>query len=145
VRLIDGTINYSEAKRKVSVEKVDEEVCVQIAKNSFYSLAKFEQLSPKHKTMLENYIGLIVKDGVEVEVFLPPYHPKYYMAIVERKDLKMVIEAEKYIRNLCKNRKIVCLGSYDPNKIGFSGSDFYDYMHPKRESLNKYLSRAYKK
>lgn len=47
------------------------------------------------------------------------------------------MEAEKYILNLAKRKRIDVYSSYDPKKAGCSEEDFLDGMHLRRSSVGK--------
>jgi len=108
-----------------------------ISRKKIYGLKHFVKIDPELRKMLERLLDLMKRDGVEVSLFLSPYHPVVYDYISTADDYRIMLEVENYLRVLADENGIRIVGSYDPIRLNLSKTDFYDGMHPTTEAINK--------
>jgi phosphatidylserine/phosphatidylglycerophosphate/cardiolipin synthase-like enzyme len=88
-----------------------------------------------------NFLALLKKDGVEVVIYLPAFHPLRYQ-IMNGMDEKYAFkyrkhafeEVEKAIRSVAKNRDVTVVGSYDPAQAHIGETEFMDGVHQRSEA-----------
>ena len=81
--------------------------------------------------------------GVDITIFLAPYHPYVYKHMVELGDKKIVSDVEHYLRTMAKNNNLTVKGSYDPSRSDCVEEEFYDGMHPKESCVNRIFQENY--
>lgn len=135
VKLPDGSVINSESMRSADVERVRKDVVDYLAKAEIYGLESFSVLDPNLRLQFEALLQSLYKKNVRVILFLPSFHPLTYNYIKNHQQYRAVIDTEDYLRSLAKEKKMLLIGSYDPQSVGFTEADFYDFMHPKREAV----------
>ena len=86
-------------------------------------------------------LGRLRDEGIQITLFMAPYHPDMYAALVhEGSPYRAVLLAEQHMRLLAKNRALALIGSFDPANAGCEAADFYDEMHPKPSCLSKIMA-----
>ena len=88
--------------------------------------------------IFKNLIELYQKNGAKVAFVLTPYHKCVFSAENE-KNWSYLREVEKRTQSLATEGKIAIYGSYDPEKIGCTEDEFFDFMHPRRSCLAKII------
>jgi hypothetical protein len=91
--------------------------------------------------LLDAFLRDVKRRGVMVIVWLAPYHPRAYEALVAGEGASGLTRAEGQIRALGEAHGISVLGSYDPNLSGTDGEAFIDSNHLRRESANALVAR----
>ncbi|HEX5330052.1 DUF1574 family protein [Sulfuricurvum sp.] len=104
-----------------------------------YSVENFNELS--NTSLFEQLITHLQNNGVEVVLFLPPYHPIAYRYFLNHPKYKYVLEAETYLQTLSHKQNIPLFGSYNPDLYGLTSTDFTDGMHAKTSALQKILQK----
>jgi hypothetical protein len=139
-RLTDGTITYGNELRNTSKGKVEDS-----AKNyingDVYSIEKFNKISEKIQTEFENFIIILLQNGVEIEFLIMPYHPIVWSYIGKNDKYKTVKEVESYIYEFSERHKIKVVGSYNPEQFKLSNDDFYDGMHLSPDGIEKVIKQ----
>ena len=90
--------------------------------------------------ILEKFLEHIRQDGVSVVGFLLPYHPLTYNGLKNTNSNWNIDIAENYFRDLADQKKILLIGSYNPDKCRCVEEDFYDGIHTKISGLKKVFS-----
>ena len=85
--------------------------------------------------MLGRLIKQLKKKDKKIIFLLTPYHPGVFKQ--NAKELQYIKGVESKIRKFARLNDIIVLGSYNPNIIGCTNSEFLDFMHAKIECLNK--------
>jgi hypothetical protein len=137
VKLANGSLTYNEEFRKRSVEEVRKIAVSYASSNPIYNLGGFSEIDVEYKREFEELINLMLKDGVEVEFYLSPYHPFVYKKIMDSPDYRIVNEVEKYFTKFAEDKKIKVIGSYNPELVNCNEGDFYDGMHIRPEGVMK--------
>ena len=52
------------------------------------------------------------------------------------------LELESWFREFANENEIQIIGSYDGGRVGCSGDEFYDGMHPKSSCMVKLLANS---
>lgn len=141
IRYTDGSIEYNKAFRERSVEAAFADAKIYVSQG-IYQIENYQMLSMEKRMLFENMIDYLQKDGADVIFYLPPYHPFVYEFIKENKNYQMVLEAEKYFRNVAEEKGIKLYGSYNPGFLNCTEEDFLDGMHMKRECILKSWKQA---
>lgn len=136
----DGSRVNSRIYAEMPVDEVIEEV-KRYSHPPVYSLRDFYTLDKEAKKLFEALIGRMKRNGKEVVLFLPPYHPGAYSSIVTT--VPQVREVELYLRGLSKALGVKLVGSYDPRNAGCGQEEFFDGMHPKDSCIEKIFSSVY--
>ncbi len=85
---------------------------------------------------LSDIIDTYAKSNIEVCLILTPYHPDIW----KYKDSKVVKHmeiVEELVKKLANYKHLKLYGSFNPNNIGCTPDEFYDFMHPKNECLSR--------
>jgi len=133
-KLGDGSMIYGREERFRSLDRVNSMAEQYIDNGNVYHLNNYDELDTNRKKMFIELIDDIQKENINVIFLLSPYHPLVYEEIKNSHKLENV---ENYLLELADNKEIKVWGSYNPENVNFTELDFYDGMHPKRESLNK--------
>lgn len=128
VKRADGSIAYPYKIRFQTDTETQKNASMYIA-GKVYNLEDFKELH--NKKLFENFIGYFKMHNVEVEFFLPPYHPIVYDYLSSNSNYHNVLTTEKYLTDFAVKHKIKVYGSYNPYKYGLTSNDFTDGMHSK--------------
>lgn len=135
IKLANGTISYNAKFRTKTIKEVNDDAISYSKQEPIYSLGNFLKLDTKRAYLFEKFVELVISDGVEMVLFLPPYHPIVYEKISRDAKYRTVIDAEVYYRNYAGERGIKIIGSYNPAGCSLNEDMFYDGMHPKPEAV----------
>ena len=102
-----------------------------------YAMKPYENSISTEK-IFEKFIREVNKN-YRVILVLSPYHPKLYK-FMKSEDTKFIDIENKFI-DLSKKLGVEIIGSYDPEQVGCSISDFYDGMHPKDSCMDKVIKQ----
>jgi hypothetical protein len=86
-------------------------------------------VSRERTELFEKLIKSLVSSRVNVIIYLPPYHPKFYEISAAAPWLKTADQIEAYLRLFCNRHNIKVIGSYNPGRLDLLGADFYDSHH----------------
>ena len=70
-----------------------------------------------------------------------PYHPLVYDFLVSKKDYKIVIDFEKYIKDYAGLKNIPVTGSLNPHLYNLNSFHFYDGMHLNEKGVDAVLGK----
>ncbi|QGU95838.1 hypothetical protein GOM49_12690 [Clostridium bovifaecis] len=143
VKRADGSLAYNEEFRNRSVEEVRKLALQYASEKPVYNLGDFTTIDKVYKENFEEFIALMLKDGVEVEFYLSPYHPYVYEKLISSADYRIVHEVERYFVEFAKDKDIKLNGSYNPSKVGCIEEDFYDGMHIKPSGVEKIFKNRF--
>lgn len=122
----DGSIQYPYKERFPDAKKT-EQAAKDYTKGEVYSLPRFERID--NVELFEKFVFFLKSKDVNVYLYLPPYHPLTYDALIGNPKYKIIQNVEEYLINFSKKNDIVVLGSYNPHMFNFKNSDFFDGMH----------------
>ncbi|MDB3902855.1 acyltransferase, partial [Amylibacter sp.] len=87
---------------------------------------------------LESFVFYLKENSVNVTLVLSPYHPQLYQLM--KAERPIFVELETWFRDFSDENEIQIIGSYDGERVGCSGDEFYDGMHPKSSCMIKLLA-----
>lgn len=139
-KLSDGSITYAEEGRNRSVEYVTDVTQKAISEKNLYKIEGYTAMSEERVESFEKLVNWLQKQGVQVELFLPPYSQPIYEFMEENKqDYAGVFDQEEYIVNFAKENGLNLYGSYSPKDSNILMEDLSDEYHMQRESAHKAL------
>ena len=86
---------------------------------------------------VEAFINRMLKDGVEVVFYLPPWPKMTYQRLADSDKYHIVVQEEEYFRNLAQKYGINVIGSYNAGNLGYVLNDFADSAHLRRSAVSK--------
>lgn len=110
----------------------ENEMDAQAAIDSGYIYQLGEGLSSLNEDNFIDFKKLIFylqNKGVEIEIYLPSWHPILYDYFVSSGKYNGIFDVEKAIRKLGEDCNIMVRGSYDPYQCGVTEDDFADWLH----------------
>lgn len=130
----DGSRVYNSTFAEMPVTKIIAEA-KSYSRPPIYSLRDFYFLDKNAKTLFEALIHRMKRNGKEVVLFLPPYHPSAYSSIATI--VPQVKDVEIYLRGISQSLGVRLLGSYNPSNTGCMQEEFFDGMHPRDSCVEK--------
>jgi hypothetical protein len=97
---------------------------------------------PRRERLLSAFLGLMLRDGTDVALWLAPYHPTAWEALGKGEHGATLGETEGAIRSVCARHGVAVLGSYDPAGAGVAPEAFVDEHHLRRVFADDLLARA---
>lgn len=91
-------------------------------------------IQPERQRVLEAYLLDLQSKGVEVILFLGPYHPVTYK-IMMGNQYRIVADIQRYYEDMARQYGFGLVGSYDPADLNLDGSVYYDATHITPEAL----------
>ncbi len=137
--LNDGSLVYGNSYRESSKETVNSRVELSLNKK-LYGLEDFDLISESIWANFDMLLKDMQNEGIEVELFLSPYHPKVYR--VMEKDYSLVIDLEKRLMEYSKAKSIKVTGSFNPKLVGLTQDEFYDAMHCNEIGIESILTNV---
>ncbi len=104
-----------------------------------YSLEGYERLDEDWKKEFRAFIQYLIASGIDVTLYLTPYHPIVYSYLANTEKYRNVQAAEEFFKQLAAEYGVRIVGSYNPAKCGLSNEDFLDGMHMRREAVRRIL------
>lgn len=90
------------------------------------------------KKVFEELIVYLLKEGVDVDLYLSPFSPALYERIDAEK-YPLVSEVEDFAKSMAEKYSLDLIGSYDPKAVGIGNECFVDGRHIKEEYLTEYF------
>ena len=139
--LPDGSRSIPQRVINASEEKISED-----AKNYFYTSKDeyFKELDPFQCKLFEQLINYLNDKHCSVLLFIPPFHPQTVRLYEQSNQTSGVFMAESYLRTFARSHNIQLLGDNHPDSLNLSSIDFYDGVHLKPESVNRYFQVHFK-
>jgi len=97
---------------------------------------------PRRVRLLESFLGALQAEGIQVVLFLPPYHPLAYRSLVSSGKALGILGVEDWARRFGASHGIQVVGSYDPEKAGAREEDFVDHHHLTRRASLRIFARG---
>ncbi len=134
IRYSDGSIDYDLTRRSRTIDEVDAIVKSFLA-GDIYQMEDYYTLNRQYKTTLTSLLNFLENAGTEIIIYLPPFHPDVYDYLSSNPNYRMVIESEKYFRNIAEEMDIPVYGSFNPQLTHCENSYFLDGMHLRRDCI----------
>ena len=129
MRRADGSYCYDAAYRDTTSGYAQKNVADMIAVKPEFAV-NFDGVSPRLQEQLELFLQELRRDGCQVAVMIPPFHPDYYRYMEAQTDNYVeLLATEELIREIAGQAGVRVFGSYDPAKCNLSAADFYDGLH----------------
>ncbi len=142
VKASDGSVVNSRELREKSPEGVLGDVKEYMAKGKLYGMDSFVEIDGDLQKQFDVWLKSLQDDGVHPIVFLPPYHPYTYDFMTSGLTYLIILDVEKHIRDVCAELGIPVVGSYNSREAGLTNQDFYDFMHPRREAVERLFAES---
>lgn len=131
IKMADGSYVYAKSIRNLTAEEV-----LNVAKKRIEEKAtSYDKFDPQLVNLFEQFISYLQDNGIEVIIYLGPYHPATYSQILESSKYDIVCDVENRIRLIANEKGIKVIGSYDPEVAGVGIDDFHDWVHTRREAV----------
>ncbi len=140
VKLADGSLVYDAAMRRLSAEAADRSA-LEYGVKWRDKIDGVSRLEPARQAEFEDFVGYLLARGVQVTIYLGPYHPTTYAYFLRERNLRVGGEVEDYVRSMAAARNIEVLGSYDPARAGVGPEDFFDAQHVRESGVAKIFSQ----
>lgn len=115
---------------------IEEEVNAQLKNGVIYQVGKgFAEIPVERLEAFERLIEFLLDSGVEVQLYLPAWHPKVYEYFVIHEEFSGVEKVEEEVRKLGEKNNISVHGGYNPNFNNFTTEDFMDWLHLKPNKM----------
>lgn len=85
---------------------------------------------------LKKIIGKYQEKGIEVELLMIPYHPNVFK-LGQSQTVKTIKLIDQIVKEFAKENSLKYHGSFMPDIFGCKNVEFYDFMHPTNECLNR--------
>jgi hypothetical protein len=136
---MDGSLGYDRKYRERAAAEIEADA-LQYAAPPVFKLDGFTGIDRSRAEAFEAFLDFLRASGVEVELYLPPYHPITYAAMMKLPLGPLLREVEATVRDMAAQRHLRVQGSYDPQVAGCAAADFYDAMHVRGETVAKILA-----
>jgi len=113
-----------------------------ISEKVIYGMDNYKVVSKERVKVFEKILRHLSNQGVEVVVYLSPYHPIVWDYFEDHSKYHVVMMAEIAARKISQKFNIEVIGSYNPYQSNLVSSDFYDGMHPNYSGIGKIFSLA---
>lgn len=129
-------IDGSRTLKKEQRERLSSEVEAEINSDANNPLDRMWGMDAELTKDFTDFVALLKRDGVEVIIYLPPYHPLRYR-IMNGLDEKYAFKYRRHtfelientVRNIAQEFNVTVIGSYDPIKTHVSDKQFIDGLH----------------
>lgn len=128
----DGSIAESQKIRMKKPEDVTMEIK---ASKTLCPTELNRQLSKTKISIFNTFLNALKKQNIKITVWLAPFHPITYTEIQSNPSCNLAISVEDYVRDISKKYNASIIGSYNPNHYNLKDGDFYDSIHPKKETV----------
>ena len=136
IKFADGSIRYPNS---LVFQKQDEKqkLLHQYLNGKLGLLNGFNELSPNYEAWFNWLLDDMQQHHIVVIGLLPAFEPSVYQFLEKNEKGKMVMESEKYFRNLMAKKHLQIIGSYNPSLQNLTDADFYNADHFKEEAIEK--------
>ncbi len=128
----DGALTWSKKHQK---RFTSETALNDAKKKADANKTKRLEISQNNVSGLGKLLDFLNRQGTRVILAQTPFHPAYYSSIADTpygKDLQR-IEAET--NRLAKEHGVLAVGTFNPDKVGCTTSNFIDYHHANQDCL----------
>ncbi|PTN07313.1 SGNH/GDSL hydrolase family protein [Mangrovibacterium marinum] len=106
---------------------------------------QFRQLSAEATERFERLIDYLREKGCQVFLYIPPYHPTTYQLLAGTAKTSGIIDAERYVRAIAREKQVALIGASDPAALGLNGEQFYDGVHLRAKALDSLITTGFTK
>ena len=134
--LPDGSEIFPESRRK---NLGSPEVTALAIAAGDATLAIPGEIDAHRQQVLEAWLAHLQAQGVEIILYLAPYHPRTYEIMMTNQN-RIVVDIQNYYVEMARRKGYSILGSYNPADIDITGEVFYDATHITPEALARLLA-----
>lgn len=127
--LADGSRTWRKDHREAPLEEVRKKIRDDIATEDSINFFRFVELDKGLKLNFIKLIQLMRGEGVEIILYLPPYHPLAYDFYIHSNKFKVIEDVENFLRNVSEIYGLTLVGSYNPYQLFIPESSFEDSIH----------------
>jgi len=111
------------------------------ARNYFYTSKDecFTRLDAFQCELFEKLINYLEVNHCQVLLFIPPFHPETIRLYEQSSQTNGVLKVEDYLHDFAKGQSVELIGDNHSEAMNLSLADFYDGVHLKPESINRYF------
>lgn len=99
--------------------------------------ASMQSPEPDRCRLFEAFVSSLLESGVAVEIFLPPSYPWLFDQAQQAGKSLPSTAAEAFVRKIAERRGLKVDGSLDPRRAGVREEDFVDFVHLRREAIDR--------
>ncbi|MEW5940794.1 MAG: hypothetical protein AB1750_14085, partial [Chloroflexota bacterium] len=99
-----------------------------------YSAGIPKVIVPERQRVLETYLAYLQARGVNVILFLAPYHPVSYEIMLTNR-YRIIVDIQAYYEELAARLGLPLVGSFNPSDLGITKAVYYDATHITPEAL----------
>lgn len=136
-KLLDGSLVFNSAYRDASQIEINFKIKRYI-QGRIYSIENFEDISDDIWYKFKSFVLDLKNKNIAVNFFICPYAPLVFDKV--SKEYPNVIRTENLINDFAQDNEIKVYGSFNPYKLGFDETYFYDGMHCKEKGNEKILN-----
>lgn len=119
-----------------SLNSINDEIDRAIKNGSIYILERgFHDVQKEHLSQFEALVLYLRDNGVQVQIYLPAWHPRVYHFFCDNESFAGVAKVEASMRQLGHKYNIPVRGGYDPSLCNITENDFMDWLHMKPEKM----------
>lgn len=136
----NGVLHYRDGWQ---TDSSDIELALQreLSQKCFFGTDGFEEVSIEKVQVLRKFIQYLVDSKIKVTLFLSPYHPKIWNVIKSDKKYNAIIESERIVRGIVKEKDLQIIGAFDPYLYDLKYMDLYDAVHVNHDGLKKIFAK----
>jgi hypothetical protein len=131
-QLADGSVIYAESLANESSRQHLHALAIAYARGLTWIP---RAISEDRVALLEAFVRRIRRNGAEVVLYLPPYHPVAYDQMMAQREHLPLPEVERALQGIAARTGSTTIGSFDPRALGFGEDDFFDPSHPTADAI----------
>lgn len=136
IKQSNGALHYSRRWQENPAD-IATAVTRELSATNLHGTEDYTSLSEEHAALLESFLNYLQKNHIKVHLLLTAYHPSIWQHIQKHERYHILMEAEKKIKQMAKQKGIAVSGSYDPSVYHLIDTDFYDAIHINYKGLKK--------
>jgi hypothetical protein len=135
---LDYSVAYPKAFREKSPHSVRTELELVVSRRGrLYGFNNATQVGYERKKLFSDFIAYISQLGIEIAIFMPPFHPFVVDAYRNRLDWKLLQETEAFIQKVAAKHRVPVFGEGDSASVGCTEEEFFDAIHPRKSCLQR--------
>lgn len=132
----DGSFSYPTSYEFPGADAVFERAKAELP--SALDMFSMDSFDETRLLMFEALVDSLLENGVEVVIYISPYHPFIVEAIHKNPTgFPAFSMMQDYVRSFCAARGIALIGSLDPADCALENADFVDSLHLNRNGVEK--------
>lgn len=131
-QLADGSVVYAESLANESSRQHLHAQAIAYARGLTWIP---RAISEDRVALLEAFVRRIRRNGADVVLYLPPYHPVAYDQMMAQREHLPLPEVERALQGIAARTGSTTIGSFDPRALGLNDDDFFDPSHPTADAI----------